>query len=276
MSAQSDRIGIEFISFFNEHPVEMVKVAANLGCKQISLALESMSPNKLDYAPWSLRNNKQLRRDLLRAVEDHGVNISNGEFYMIKPGTDFRDTARPDLEIMCGLNFKRVNIVSIEPDFSRNVDQCGVLVEMAQALGMETTLEFVPNTGVANLQSALNILQAVNRPTFGLVIDAMHFFRSGSSVADLAKLEPDTVGYVQLCDVPVVSHYEQYMYEALYERLPPGQGELPLQDFLNAVRRDVVVGLEIPMLAQAQAGIAPRERLQGAVAAAKHLLNNIQ
>ena len=276
MSALSDRVGIEFISFFNDNPVDMVKTVSKLNCHHLSLALEPMHTKHIAYAPWSLRNDKQLRKDLLQAMQDHNVNISMGECFMIRPDADFRDTAQSDLEIMRELSIPRVNIVSIDADTDRNIDQCGVLVEMATALGMDSTLEFGPYLGAAsNLQNALNILQAVNNLNFRLVLDAMHFFRSGSTVDDLKKLDADKIGYLQLCDVPKDCPYEHYMYEARYERLAPGEGELPLQEFLAAAPRNLVVGLEIPMLKRAQAGTSPTTRLEDAVAAAKTLLNQL-
>jgi sugar phosphate isomerase/epimerase len=97
-------------------------------------------------------------------------------------------------------------------------------------------------------------------------------FRSGAQVADLAALDPALVGYAQLCDVPWVSKLASYADEARYERLPPGEGELPLLDFVSVLPRDVVVGLEIPMLGQAERGIAPHDRLSGCVSSARNLL----
>ncbi|HET8710946.1 MAG TPA: TIM barrel protein [Spongiibacteraceae bacterium] len=275
MTAPSHRIGIDFISFFKESPTDIVKIAAKLGCRHVSMALEPMSTGKISCEPWSLRTDKALRRDLLQALKDHHVDIAMGECYIIKPGEDFRKTARPDLEIMHELNIKRANIVSIDQDFSRTVDQCGVLVEIAESLGMNTTLEWGPFMGISNLQSALSVLEAINRPHFRLVIDAMHFFRSGATVEDLAKLDPNQIGYVQLCDVPLTSKYEHYMYEARFERLAPGQGELPLRDFLKAAPHDTIIGLEIPMLAQTLAGVEPYERMLGAVTATQALLDSI-
>lgn len=275
MTAASHRIGIDFISFFKESPTEIVEVAAKLGCHHVSMALEPMLTGKISCEPWSLRTDKQLRRDLLQALKDNHVDIAMGECYIIKPGEDFRTSARHDLEIMHEIGIKRANMVSIDQDFSRTVDQCGVLVEMATELGMDATLEWGPFMGISNLQSALSVLEAINRPNFRLVLDAMHFFRSGATVEDLRNLDPQHIGYVQLCDVPTQCQYEHYMYEARFERLAPGQGELPLHDFLAAAPRDSVVGLEIPMLKQTLAGVNSFERLQGAVAATKELLHNL-
>jgi len=96
-----------------------------------------------------------------------------------------------------------------------------------------------------------------------------------SSAADLAVLDPDLIGYVQLCDAPLVSKFSSYMQEAMTERMVPGQGELPLLEILEAVPRDRIVSLELPLLSQAKAGIGPLERLRPAVAAAKALLGQI-
>ena len=90
--------------------------------------------------------------------------------------------------------------------------------------------------------------------------------------AELAALDPALIGYVQLCDVPLVSKYTDYSYEARFDRLPPGQGELPLLELLAAVPTDVIVGLEIPMLREAEAGIGPKERLSGGIQATRDLL----
>ena len=276
MSTHNSRIGIEFISVFNLPPVEMVRLAADLECGHISLALEPMLANPHGYAPWSLRKDRQLRRDVRQALQDHGVEISLGEGYLVRPGADIRDSAGADLEAMRELDVRRINVVSVEPDFGRNVEQFGALLEMAEALGMEATLEFGPIFGIADLQVALDALQAVGSRHFSLLVDVLHFVRSGATASDLATLEPGRVGYLQLCDVPLVASFERYMEEARNERLPPGQGELPLLDLLGAVRRDVVVGLEIPMLSLARAGVGPRERLRGAVAATGELLRKLR
>lgn len=215
-------------------------------------------------------------RDVRQALRDHGVGISLGEGYLVRPGAGIRDSAGADLEAMRELDVRRINVVSIEPDFDRNVEQFGALLGMAEALGMEATLEFAPIFGISNLQAALDALQAVGSPNFRLLVDVLHFVRSGATAADLARLDPERVGYVQLCDAPLVSSFERYLEEARSERLPPGQGEFPLMELLQAVRRDVVVGLEIPMLAQAQAGAGPHERLRGAVAATEELLRKLR
>ena len=86
-----------------------------------------------------------------------------------------------------------------------------------------------------------------------------------SPFADVSIPSLAMIGYAQLCDVPRVSKSPNYADEARYERLPPGEGELPLREFVRVLPSDLIVGLEIPMLARAEQGIGPLERLADCV-----------
>jgi sugar phosphate isomerase/epimerase len=100
----------------------------------------------------------------------------------------------------------------------------------------------------------------------------MHLVRSGSGAADIAALDPDLIGYVQICDAPLKPRYESYMEEAMYERLAPGAGELGLADIVAALPRDRVFSLEVPLRSQADAGVGPHDRLRPCVEATRRLL----
>jgi sugar phosphate isomerase/epimerase len=270
----ANRLGIETISAFGLPPVEYVNLAADLGCAHISTALSPVDINPHGYAPFNLRDNAVLRREMISAMQARGVSISLAEGLTIRPGIEARDRAS-EFDAFAELGAVRINTVSLDPDMARTLDQFAVTVEMAAARGMEATTEFAPGLTVSDLATALKVIRHVGRSDFRLLIDTMHFIRSGSSPADLAALDPGLIGYVQLSDAPRVSKFSSYMQEAMTERLVPGQGELPLFEILQAVRRDCVVSLEVPLLSQAKAGIGPHERLRPAVAAAKQLLERL-
>src|SRR5262249_18182396 len=115
----------------------------------------------------------------------------------------------------------------------------------------------------------------VARPNFRVTIDTMHFARSGASPADLRREDPARFGYIQLSDVPRVSRFPTYMEEAMTSRLVPGTGELPLREILAALPRDLVVGIEVPRLREAAAGVGPHERLRPCVEAARELVASL-
>jgi sugar phosphate isomerase/epimerase len=267
-----DRIGIEFISVLGMPPVDFVAVAADLGCGHIGIALEPIVRLEHKYPRWSLRDDPALRRELVAALRDRGVSISLGEGFMAMPNKDIRD-AEADLDLMGELGVGRVNMLVYDSDRGRAFDHCATFAELAGARGMTATLEFLPVMPPAvDLKAALAAVRHVGRPNFGVLIDTMHLFRSGSTVADVASLDPALIGYVQLCDVPVVSTYADYSDEARFDRLEPGKGELPLAAFVAALPNDVIIGLEVPMMAQAEAGVGAHERLAGSVAAARAML----
>jgi sugar phosphate isomerase/epimerase len=266
-----NRLGIETISAFGLPPVEYVNLAADLGCAHISIGLSAIDINPHGYVPYNLKENAALRREVNAAMRDRGISVSLAEGLTVRPGIEARDRAA-EFDAFAELGVKRINTVSLDPDIGRTLDQFAITVEMAAERGMESTTEFAPGLTVADLQTALEAIRHVGRPDFRLLIDTMHLIRSGSSPADLAALDPDLIGYVQLCDAPLVSKFPTYMQEAMTERMVPGQGELPLLEILRTVPRDRVVSLEVPQLSRAKAGIGPLERLRPAVAAARELL----
>lgn len=266
-----DRIGIDFISVFGLPPVEFVHLAADLGCRHIGMALEPMPPNPHNYPAWSLREDKALRSRTKDALRERGVAISLGEGFLVRPGLDASDM-EGDVEIMAELGATRINTMSIDPDLARSYTQFAMLVEMAERAGLETVLEFLPVLVIGNLGAALEAIRHVNRPGFRVLIDAMHFGRSGGTPEQLAAISPDLIGYFQLCDVPLKFAPENYGDEARCERKVPGEGELPLAAMLKAIPNDVIVGLEVPMLSAAEAGEGPHERMSRCVAAARAYL----
>jgi len=267
-----ERLGIEFLSVFGLPPVEFVTLAADLGCRYISTGLTSVPYNPPTYPPFSLKDDPALRREMIAALRDRGVSISLGEGMLVRPEKDVRDLVS-DLEIMGELGIRRINTLSLDPNRTRSIDQFGTLVDMASAVGMEATVETSPGFFPPDLPTALNVIGAVGRPDFRLLVDVMHIVRSGGTAADLASLDPDSIGYVQLSDVPLVAAgTSSYYEEAMFDRMVPGTGELPLLDILDAVPRDLVIGLEVPSRSQAQAGLGPHERLGRCVAAARGLL----
>lgn len=270
-STRMDRLGIERLCVFGMPPVAFVALAADLGCRFIGTGLAPMrSYNPHGYPDWSLKDDPALRRATRAALADRGVSISLCEGFGVRREGDVRDYAA-DLDAAGELGAQRINLASVDRDMNRTLDGFAVLAEMAEARGMDTVIEIGPGP-IGGLDAALAAVRHVGRPGFRLLIDTMHFFRLGGGVEQLAQLDPDLIGYVQLCDAPLKSPFARYMEEALYERMAPGDGELPLLEVLKRLPDAVVVSLEVPQRSLAEAGIGPYERVGRCVAAARALL----
>jgi sugar phosphate isomerase/epimerase len=270
-----DQLGIGFLSVFGLPPTEFVALAADLGCRYISTALLGFPLAPLGYPPFSLKDDATLRKDLLAVMNDCGVAISLGDGVMLLPGADVHALSA-DLDVLAELGVPRINAVSLDPDLGRTFDQFAALTELAAQRSMQTLVEPVPGLTVGGLPTAVAARDHVGRPEFRLLIDTMHLVRSGSGAADLAAIDPDHVGYAQLNDTTLRPRTDNYMEEAIYERMVPGDGELPLHDILSALPADVVIELEVPRRSLALAGVSPIDRLRPCVDAARRLLSEVQ
>ena len=117
-----------------------------------------------------------------------------------------------------------------------------------RAHGLQAVLEFFPWTSVPDLATALDVIAASGDPDLGVLVDTLHFNRSGSSLADLARALP-RMPFLHLCDAPVRPPYttEDLFFAGRVERLPPGAGQIPLAPILRALPADLPLALEIPM-----------------------------
>lgn len=265
------RLGIEAISVFGLPPVEFVELAAGLGCQHISTGLSSYDFGVGNYAPYSLRDDVPLRRNLRAALRDTGVSISLGEGLTIRPGVVAKDYAG-DLDLFRELGVTRVNTVSMDPDLTRTFDAFATLAELAAERGMVTTTELAPSLTVADLTTALAAIRHVDRPDFRLLIDTMHLVRAGSGPHDIAKLDPALIDYIQVSDAPLRPRFESYFEESMFERMVPGEGELGLRELFAAFPADRIYAIEVPQRAAARAGIDAGARLAKCVAATRRLL----
>jgi len=267
-----NRLGIEMLSVFGMPPVEYVHLVADLGCRYVTAGLVGFAPLKsLGYPPFSLRDDAALRREVLAAMADRGVSMSLGEGLLIVPGVDVSSYAA-DLDVMAELQIPRINTVSLEPDRARTFDQLAALTALAADRGIATCLEPVLGLSIADLTTALAAVEYVGRDELSLLIDTMHVARFGADADALRSLPAERIGYIQLCDNTLQPSMANYAEEAMFERLAPGEGELPLADMLAALPDDRVVGLEIPMRSRAESGVSAYDRLLPCVQSARALL----
>ncbi len=260
------------LSVFGMPPIEYVHLVADLGCRYVTAGLLGFAPLKsLGYPPFSLRDDSALRRELLAAMADRGVSISLGEGLLIAAGVDVSSYAA-DLDVMAELRIPRINTVSLEPDRTRTFDQLAALTALAADRGIATCVEPVVGLSIADLPTALDAVEYVGRDDVSLLIDTMHVARFGADADELRSLPAERIGYIQLSDTTMQPRLSHYAEEAMFERMAPGDGELPLADMLAALPDDRVVGLEIPMRSRAEAGVSAYDRLLPAVHSARALL----
>lgn len=78
-------------------------------------------------------------------------------------------------------------------------------------------------------RDAWAVVNAVNHPALGLILDSFHSLARAIPVETLREIDPSRIFIVQLADAPIVQM--DYLSWSRHFRNMPGQGELPLAEF---------------------------------------------
>jgi 2-keto-myo-inositol isomerase len=123
------------------------------------------------------------------------------------------------------------------------------LREMADAaaeFGISVAFEFMgfPWAAVRDVAGAWAVVQETKRPNLGIIVDTAHFYAGGSTLESLRQVDPKRLVVLHINDVEDVPKPDITDSHRLY----PGEGVIPLQDILGAVRAtgwDGVLSVEL-------------------------------
>ena len=268
------KLGIEMLTTLGMPPLDYVKLAADLGCSEVSsglsgLPLSMFGVNDVFYPEWSLANDAGLRRNMIALMRDTGVSIGLGEGFRAHAEGDVAEQV-PELDLMAELGAIRINAIGLDPDRVRCFDQLAKLSGLVAERGMVFTVEFCPGFAVGTLADVIDLIAHIGPGKCRILLDTMHFCQTGGTAEQLKALEPGTIGYVQLADSRANVPEAEYMNVAMFERRVPGEGELPLNGLIGILPQDVTISVEVPNLA-ALRGIGARDHAARCVAAARAL-----
>lgn len=116
------------------------------------------------------------------------------------------------------------------------------LCTLAAEHGLKAQIEFLPTGGIRSLAEAMAVVEAAGCDNGGVTLDAWHFFRSGSTLEELAKIPGHRIHAVQLCDAPAAPGADLWS-ELMTARLLPGEGAL---DVVGLVRTLDAIGCTAP------------------------------
>jgi sugar phosphate isomerase/epimerase len=203
---------------------------------------------------------------LRRRAHEQGVRLSNVSAYQFYPEVEVAQML-PVIDALAELEVPIVVANGFDTDLARFADRFASYCEQAQKVGARVALEFLPYSAVRTLGAALQLVQASGAANAGLLLDALHLQRAGSAPASLRALPPERVVFAQLCDAPAqpaASDDESLLNEARHARLPPGTGDLPLHDFLDALPPQCEIEYEVARADQRDR--SPLEKAQAAAA----------
>jgi sugar phosphate isomerase/epimerase len=241
------QLSLAHLTVLDTTPPELVTVAAAAGFRTIGIRLTA-TPS-VGVPPYDVLHDGPMLRETLARLADTGVSVLDTEFLRFEPD---QPVGVPDgfLEVSARLGAQNVLVMSARPQESRTLDRFGDLCDGAARYGLQVNLEFAIYTGVRTLAHAAEMIARSKRANASVLIDALHFSRSGGLPAHVAQIDPSLFRYAQICDAggdrPGPTDTPALIREARTGRLLPGQGVLPLKELVAALPADLPLAIEAP------------------------------
>lgn len=250
-------------------PAELARQAHRAGYSAIGLRINPIAKGSVAY-PFKA-GSKEIK-DFKLLLNDLGMRVQGVDGFALNSYTNPAQYAA--IFEACGeLGIKSLCICGDAPDKEKFANMYGKLCDMAKPYGFRVDLEFMAWRTIGTLEQAYELVKMADRPNGTIAVDSLHLYRSGGTAADLDKIPVRFLGDIHLCDAvknPPIDPkliadvragranldstsgtpkgFEGLVTEARAGRLLPGDGELPLVDFLKHMPSSSAIGVEVPIV----------------------------
>jgi sugar phosphate isomerase/epimerase len=252
VSPPARTLSLAHLTVLDTTPPELISVAAGAGFRTVGIRLTA-TPS-VGVPPYDCLRDGPVLRETLARMKDTGVSVLDTEFLRFEPD---EPVGIPEgfLEVSARLGARHVLVMSAEPEEARTLERFGELCDRAARYDLTVGLEFAIYTGVRTLAHADEILARSGRRNTSIVIDALHFSRSGGLPDHVRTVDPARFRYAQICDagpdMPAPTDTPALIREARTGRLLPGEGVLPLKALVAALPAGIPLAIEAPCRATA-------------------------
>lgn len=225
-------------------PPQLAALSADVGAWGCGVRLLPVAPGVAFYP---LHEDPAMLRETQACLADRGVAVFDLELVRVVPGLRVDDLL-PVFDVGQRLGAKVVNVIGADPDPSRLTATYAALCDAAARFGLSCDVEPVPWSAVADVRGARRLLEAADRPNMGILVDALHWSRSASTLDDVRSLPRHWLHYAQICDgrLPGPTTHEALIHDARHERLLPGDGDIDLAGLFACLPDDMPVCVEVP------------------------------
>ena len=225
------KFSLAHLTVLGTTPLDLIQIAADAGYDYASIRMTSVAPGE-QITP--LAGDPEMVRRVSKRLADTGLQVLDVELARLGPD-DEPEQYVGVLEAAAAIGARHVLGQLPDPDRDRATERFGRLCDLALEFGLTVDLEFPSWSETGDLPAAVAVLSTVNRSNAGILIDVLHFFRSNSSIDQLAELPPEWFRFIQLCDAPAEAAptVEGVIHTARSARSLPGYGHLPLRQLLE-------------------------------------------
>ncbi|WP_457092609.1 bifunctional sugar phosphate isomerase/epimerase/4-hydroxyphenylpyruvate dioxygenase family protein [Microvirga sp. P5_D2] len=196
--------------------------------------------------------------DARRMIEGLGL-----ETVTFQPFRDFEGMPEPQrskvfaraerkFDVMQELGCDLLMICSnVSPDSLGGIERAAAdfheLGERAAKRGMRVAFEALSwGRHIHDYRDSWEVVRRANHPAVGLVLDSFHILARGTDLSAIRSIPSDKIFLVQMADAPKLDM--DYLSWSRHYRCFPGQGDLPITEFMDALAAtgfDGLLSLEI-------------------------------
>ena len=213
-------------------PLDYLDAAIGSGCEALGLRLHR-SPN-LPYYP--VGGDAPLIREMKSRLADARMPVLDIFTFYLEAACDFEQFTR-SLALGAEFGARFALVQGDDPDPVRLVHTFARFCDVAATYGISAVIEFNPARQLATCKQALQLIERAGKSNAAICVDPLHLARSGGVPSDLRSIDPRLLPYAQFSDGwlnPVA-------------RSLPGEGELPLREFVAALPADTMLSVEVPL-----------------------------
>lgn len=183
--------------------------------------------------------------DVGKMVQDHGLSID-----LFQPFRDFEGLPEPlrsrafdrierKFDIMQQLGCELLLVSSSTHDkaiggIDRIAEDFRELGQRAAARGLRIGYEARAwGSHINDYRDAWEVVRRADHPAIGLILDSFHILARGSELKAIRSIPGERIFHVQLADAPLIEMNLEYW--SRHFRTMPGEGDLPLGAFMEAV-----------------------------------------
>ena len=194
------RLSLGWLTLAGATPLELIAAAASSGFSDVGLKF-ARRPGDTEPAlaekPW-------LFRDIRKSLQDHRIALLNmGGIWL--DGRPPLGWCKGALEAGSSLGARFVVALILDAERRRATDHFASLCEQCGKLGMSVALEFFAYSAVQTIEEAHRLVTASKQDNAGILVDALHFYRSGGSAGALKSIPGREILFAQICDAPAQS-----------------------------------------------------------------------
>lgn len=238
-------LGVAHLTALDLDPISLVREAGQAGFSSVGLRLNPATAGGIAYP---ITAGTEALKRLKATMQAEAVSLYEIEFIQLSPEV-MVSSFEPMLESGAELGAVCLSVSGDDADFARLTDHYAALCCLAKGYGLRVDLEFMRWRQVATLEQAIAVVVASGQANAGVLLDALHFFRSGGEPSAITQTDLKHLHALQLSDAPLLSPAEDLIIpEARAGRLLPGCGGLPLAELLSVLPADIHLSVETPSL----------------------------